>query len=486
MDVRSAVGVLVGAGLTLLVLHLEKKSRKSVPQAQQLQVFSHHDPGQLVNWSRIQKRHELHIDTVDDVEESTDTFEGDDAKPMLKKARSVCPTDWREKEDSLIRLLFELMSTNLSLEFACEKAEQMIHNFLDFSDGELGTFAPDLMSPSHRASATRQLHQSLPLSEAFRLYDKETHFSKRKMVPPQFREVRNLINVAQVLASAREGLRLVTFDGDGTLYPDRSVLDETEGSDKKTTENAADLVSHLASLLELGVNVALCTAVGEPLPAPYDKRLKGLLKRLEQRGKPTQGKLFAVGGQCNYVFCYSSETNSFVPMSRASWEPQSMRQWSPELIGKVLDAAQTALLTTATQLGMDGKVQVVRKERAVGLIYMGENHRTTSFFLDELALQARVAVRRIQEHLPGGQQLPFCTFNGGRDVFVDVGTKELGINVLRRICGASRAQTLHVGDQFTRTGNDLLTRRACGTLWVDDPQQTAVLLKKLLHAMQSK
>ena len=34
------------------------------------------------------------------------------------------------------------------------------------------------------------------------------------------------------------------------------------------------------------------------------------------------------------------------------------------------------------------QVKLVRKKRAVGLLYEGEVHRTTSLSLDELALQA--------------------------------------------------------------------------------------------------
>lgn len=32
---------------------------------------------------------------------------------------------------------------------------------------------------------------------------------------------------------------------------------------------------------------------------------------------------------------------------------------------------------------------------------------------------------------------------------------------------ATPRDTLHIGDQFSITGNDLLARRACGTLWVE-------------------
>ena len=77
--------------------------------------------------------------------------------------------------------------------------------------------------------------------------------------------------------------------------------------------------------------------------------------------------------------------------------------------------------------------------------------------------------------------MPFCTFNGGRDVFVDVGSKDLGIASLQALVGARPQSTLHIGDQFTLTGNDLLARRACGTLWVDSPEETSILLSYMIR-----
>ena len=82
--------------------------------------------------------------------------------------------------------------------------------------------------------------------------------------------------------------------------------------------------------------------------------------------------------------------------------------------------------------------------------------------LDELAVHARQAVREEQRTNAALRSMPFCAFNGGRDVFVDVGSKDLGIASLQRIVGATPQSTLHMGDQFTQTGNDLLARRACG------------------------
>jgi IMP and pyridine-specific 5'-nucleotidase len=61
--------------------------------------------------------------------------------------------------------------------------------------------------------------------------------------------------------------------------------------------------------------------------------------------------------------------------------------------------------------------------------------------------------------------LPFCAFNGGNDVFVDIGDKSWGVLACQKYFGTSEghsiegARTLHVGDQFLSAGsNDFKAR----------------------------
>lgn len=81
------------------------------------------------------------------------------------------------------------------------------------------------------------------------------------------------------------------------------------------------------------------------------------------------------------------------------------------------------------------QVKLVRKPRAVGILYLpDEVHRTTSLMLDEIAMGARAAVKRTRkQHRSRETRLPFCTFNGGKDVFVDIGSKDLGIAALQQL-----------------------------------------------------
>ena len=45
--------------------------------------------------------------------------------------------------------------------------------------------------------------------------------------------------------------------------------------------------------------------------------------------------------------------------------------------------------------------------------------------------------------------LPFCAFNGGSDVWVDVGNKLVGVHLLQQHLGAGGHETLHIGDQVS-------------------------------------
>ena len=63
------------------------------------------------------------------------------------------------------------------------------------------------------------------LRDAFLYQDERRYISSRRFVAPSFNDVRIILNTAQVLALVRQGpLKLVTFDGDVTLYDDGDSL----------------------------------------------------------------------------------------------------------------------------------------------------------------------------------------------------------------------------------------------------------------------
>ncbi|KAK3267486.1 hypothetical protein CYMTET_23958 [Cymbomonas tetramitiformis] len=98
--------------------------------------------------------------------------------------------------------------------------------------------------------------------------------------------------------------------------------------------------------------------------------------------------------------------------------------------------------------------------------------------LEEIALT-------VQEQIE--TDLPFCAFNGGGDVFVDVGNKRLGLTALQKYLGNCHgSETLHVGDRFTVSGNDAATRATCSIIWVANPDETAFFTQILLEDIRRR
>jgi IMP and pyridine-specific 5'-nucleotidase len=87
----------------------------------------------------------------------------------------------------------------------------------------------------------------------------------------------------------------------------------------------------------------------------------------------------------------------------------------------------------------------------------------------------------MQEISAVGRRLPFCAFNGGNDVFVDIGDKSWGVRACQSFFqGIDASKTLHVGDQFLSAGsNDFKARLACTTAWIANPAETVQLLDEI-------
>ena len=79
--------------------------------------------------------------------------------------------------------------------------------------------------------------------------------------------------------------------------------------------------------------------------------------------------------------------------------------------------------------------------------------------------------------------LPFCVFNGGRDAWLDVGNKRVGVEALQAYFGLQNEQCLHVGDQFLNTGNDLAARETCPCIWITSPRETEKILEHILKVL---
>ncbi|KAJ1834055.1 IMP 5'-nucleotidase [Coemansia sp. RSA 2711] len=307
----------------------------------------------------------------------------------------------------------------------------------------------------------------LPLERAFRHINHTNKISARKHVPPSFNDIRRILNMAQVMAIAPE-LQLVTFDGDMTLY-----------ADGQNFEDDSALTTLLIGLLRRRINVAIVTAAGYGADAGrYELRLSGLLRGFAAAALSADqvSRFFVLGGECNFMFrCRADYHLEFIDDSE--YASSALRAWTDVQVQQLLDVAEAELADCVQRMGINA--QILRKPRAVGLVPQEELTREQ---LDECALSSQLALLKFQgspKSQPCDVPIPFCAFNGGSDCWVDIGNKLIGVRILQELIGSPPNATLHVGDQFLSTGNDISTRAACCTCWIISPHETQNILTEL-------
>lgn len=331
----------------------------------------------------------------------------------------------------------------------------------------------------------------LPLEAAFKYQDRKRYISSRRYVAPSFNDIRLVLNSAQIMAVTATGgaLQLATFDGDVTLYDDGHSL-----------EPSNPVVSRLLDLLCKGVRVGIVTAAGYTTADRYYDRLHGLLDAVAESPDLTDAQkknVIIMGGEDNYLFEYEpSSPYRLAPVPRSRWLTPEMATWREPDIAALLDVAEAALRECVRTMNLPAVI--VRKDRAVGIVPSDPEIRIARESLEETVL----VVQRILEAASlgsstGGSTLappqpvgrvPFCAFNGGRDVFVDIGDKSWGVAVCQQWFGGIPGQnTLHVGDQFLSAGsNDFKARSVGTTAWIASPAETVELLDELADLMQKK
>ncbi|KAL2826307.1 IMP-specific 5-nucleotidase [Aspergillus cavernicola] len=312
----------------------------------------------------------------------------------------------------------------------------------------------------------------LYLEEAFKYQDQQRHISRRRFVAPSFNDVRLILNSSQLLGLVRtRGLNLVTFDGDVTLYDDGACL---------APDNP--VISRIIRLLRQDIRVGIVTAAGYTEAAKYYERLKGLLDVMYSSTELTDEQrsgLIIMGGESNYLFRYDpSSPHKLTYVPREDWILEDMKAWEEDDITNLLDIAESSLRACVKNLNLP--VSVLRKDRAVGVYpeKQGQLHREQ---LEETVLVVQNTVERSSV----GSRLPFCAFNGGNDVFVDIGDKSWGVRACQHYFkNIDASRTLHVGDQFLSAGaNDFKARLASTTAWIASPAETVQLLDEL-HSIQ--
>eukprot|EP00548_Thalassiothrix_antarctica_P005128 CAMPEP_0194137600 /NCGR_PEP_ID=MMETSP0152-20130528/7482_1 /TAXON_ID=1049557 /ORGANISM="Thalassiothrix antarctica, Strain L6-D1" /LENGTH=399 /DNA_ID=CAMNT_0038834699 /DNA_START=360 /DNA_END=1559 /DNA_ORIENTATION=+ len=287
--------------------------------------------------------------------------------------------------------------------------------------------------------------------------------------------------------------KLITFDGDQTLYSDGSNF-----------ESNPRLANYLYLLLKHGVTVAVVTAAGyEYNTEKYEYRLSGLLAYFAEHQLSSEdcSRFYLFGGECNYLLCLGSDykLHPVKEIGPGGWKtstkyiPEAPGNWNEEAITKLLNVAERNITNTVEELKMRGRV--IRKKHSVGLVPTTQTQLTREA-LDEAVLRVQDALDHYHNTqssttmtvttentnaTASAARLPFCAFNGGRDVWVDVGNKRVGVEILQSYTGIGKNETLHIGDQFLNTGNDFAARDVCPCVWITDPEETTYILKSILR-----
>lgn len=117
----------------------------------------------------------------------------------------------------------------------------------------------------------------------------------------------------------------------------------------------------------------------------------------------------------------------------------SPANWDETDIQSLLDRAEESFNDSLQELKIRGRI--IRKKRAIGLIPV-QDEAIRREALDETVLRTQSYLRT-----ENSTSLPYCAFNGGRDVWVDVGNKRVGVQILSAYLGLPIIETLHIGDQ---------------------------------------
>lgn len=307
------------------------------------------------------------------------------------------------------------------------------------------------------------------------MQDEKRAISARRLVSPSFNDIRLVLNTAQTmsLVGGREPLKLVTFDGDVTLYEDGMSL---------TPENP--VVDGLIQLLASDIYVGIVTAAGysEISGEKYEVRLKGLIDAINDStvlSKSQKEGLLVMGGESNYLFRFSAETGHLAWIAPETWTLPEIDHWREEDIQSVLDVGEAVLKVAMQKMSLPATI--VRKSRGVGIVPLPGN-KICRELLEEIVLTAQMKLDASE----AGKGIHFCAFNGGSDVWIDIGDKRLGVLSLQQYLGnIGGFQALHVGDQFASVGaNDFKARMAACTVWIASPAETVEIIDELLNYLK--
>ncbi|RKP28687.1 ISN1-domain-containing protein, partial [Metschnikowia bicuspidata] len=248
----------------------------------------------------------------------------------------------------------------------------------------------------------------------------------------------------------------------------------------------------------------------------YQSRLEGLIETLRTTtglSDRQKNNFLVMGSESNYLFRFDSSKGELRFIDGKEWYLPLMRNWDQSKIVEVIDVCHEHLLHLQHKFRLedDHKTKIIRKERSLGIIPMGE-YKISREILEEIVLsvlarlnevlhlqkpQAIHLFNKTNEQIPVDQgslndsEIRACAFNGSSDVWVDIGDKSLGVAALQQYLYTtstrkdktlvSSSQSLHIGDQFASVGaNDFKARLSACTVWISSPRETQEILEDLI------
>jgi IMP and pyridine-specific 5'-nucleotidase len=186
------------------------------------------------------------------------------------------------------------------------------------------------------------------------------------------------------------------------------------------------MVIVIVELLKRGIVVSLVTAAGYPgKPERYEERLRGILDALEALSAEERARFLVMGGECNYLLeTYTHDETGKLSLREIPghlWKDGRGERWKEHDVQQLLDVAERVLRETTELLHLPAAI--LRKDRAIGII----NTSQKRFMYEDLE-EICLTVQHELQHF----SVPFCAFNGGNDVWVDIGNKALGIQALQK------------------------------------------------------
>lgn len=244
----------------------------------------------------------------------------------------------------------------------------------------------------------------------------------------------------------------------------------------------------MVGLLKRDINVGIVTAAGysDQSGEQYEVRLHGLLEAVRESEDLTlkqKNSIYVMGGESNFLFQFDGDVGHLKWIPPTEWTLPSVAEWQSSDIIELLDTAQSVLTSSQERMNLQDTTLIIRKERGVGIVPK-EGVSICREILEEIVLTAQ----RKLDSINVTKYLNFSAFNGGQDVWVDIGDKKLGVLSLQEYLGKILGtQTLHVGDQFASVGaNDFKARQAACTVWIASPRETVEIMDELLEYVDKK